>query len=273
MKNIIGNVPDINITDLGASAIGEVPLYEPLIQSKTATATGFEPQKEEYDKLSATQNSRIRYLPYAIGDGKEHTLHICKAPGMTSFLEPDMEILSHFEGFSDWGSVVQTQRTKTKKLDDIPEIRDTHYLKLDIQGFELTALRYGRKVLENTLAIQVEMNFIPFYKKQPLFAEIDQRLRKSGFVLHEFANIRSQPFLPISASEKVNRGQFLWTDAHYIRPFVKLHSLAEDSLLRIATVAHEVYRSYSLSALALRHYDNKCGTTLEKTYLDDFVNA
>lgn len=273
MKKIIGNVPDINITDLGASPIDGAPMYEPLIHSDTATITGFEPQKEEYEKLLATQNLGVHYLPYAIGDGEEHTLHICNAPGMASFLEPDIETLSHFEGFSDWGTIVQKERLKTKKLDDIPEVRDTHYMKLDIQGFELTALRHARKVLENTLAIQVEVCFVPFYKEQPLFSEIDQQLRKLGFVLHAFTSLHYQPFLPLSVSEKVNRGQLLWTDAHYIRPFTEFHALAEKSLLRIATVAHEVYRSYSLAALALRHYDQKCGATLEKTYLDDFVNA
>ncbi len=51
---------------------------------------GFEPIAEECTRLNqqvAGEEGRIRYLPYALGDGAEQRLHVTNVP-MTSSLYP-----------------------------------------------------------------------------------------------------------------------------------------------------------------------------------------
>jgi len=46
----------------------------------------------------------------------------------------------HFQTFTEWGAVLRTVDTTTVRLDDVPEIPRTDYLKIDVQGDERLAL-------------------------------------------------------------------------------------------------------------------------------------
>jgi FkbM family methyltransferase len=54
-------------------------------------------------------------------------------------------------------------------------------LKLDIQGFELEALKGARASLPNFKLIQVELSFIPVYEKAPLYKEVINFLEENDF--------------------------------------------------------------------------------------------
>ena len=56
-------------------------------------------------------------------------------------------------------------------------------LKLDVQGYELQALRGGRKLLERVDAVLTEASFVPFYEEQALFDDLHQWLTAAGFHL------------------------------------------------------------------------------------------
>ena len=62
--------------------------------------------------------------------------------------------------------------------------------------------------------------------------------------------------------------QQLWTDAVYVRDFRDFARLDSTELLKIALIADELYGSFDLAALALRHVDEKLGTRHEKSFLD-----
>lgn len=92
-------LPDIKILDVGASAIDGNPPYHHIKQINKAIIYGFEPNPKEYEKLISQAKEKEIYLPYALGDGKQATLHLCHAPGMTSLLKPDDKVLEYFHGF------------------------------------------------------------------------------------------------------------------------------------------------------------------------------
>ncbi|MEJ3816632.1 FkbM family methyltransferase, partial [Campylobacter jejuni] len=68
--------------------------------------------------------------------------------------------------------------------DDIGEIDAMDYLKIDVQGSELAVFQNGRRRLAEAVVIQTEVSFLPLYKKQPVFGEIDLELRSQGFIPH-----------------------------------------------------------------------------------------
>ncbi len=122
---------------------------------------------------------------------------------MSSLLEPDIEILNHFHSLGESGEIIRTQDVSTRKLDDIDEIEYIDYLKLDVQGSELSVIEGASRRLQNTLVVHTEVQFISFYKEQPLFAELDQALRNAGFYVHCFNPLIRRTFKPLTVNNDV----------------------------------------------------------------------
>jgi FkbM family methyltransferase len=59
-------------------------------------------------------------------------------------------------------------------------------LKLDVQGFELEALKGAVKHLENIKVVQVELSFTEVYKSAPLYLDIINFLKQYNFELFTF---------------------------------------------------------------------------------------
>lgn len=268
LADVVGDVPTIRVVDVGASPIDGPPSYQALLDTGRAEVIGFEPDPDQFKTLQDRNEANATYFPYAIGDGEDAILHICRAPGMTSLLEPDIEFLKHFHGFDNWGEVVRRQEISTRRLDD--EINSMDYLKLDVQGSELAVLEAATQLLEETLFVHTEVQFVPFYKNQPLFAELDQALRQSGFYIHRFpTKLVSRVFKPFIIDNDIYSGlsQILWADVVYVKKFTDFGLLSSNSLLKIAMLAHDLYGSFDLAALALGHVDEKDGSDWRAAYL------
>lgn len=269
LSQLLPDIPDIKIVDVGASPLGEPP-WKRLHARGLADLVAFEPDALQFAALQAQGLERTTLLNEAVGDGQEHDLHVCKLPGLTSLLKPDPKVLEHFHGFGEWAEVVDTIRVATRRLDDIPEVRGCHFLKMDVQGSELSILEAGREVLADCLVVQLEAQFVPFYEDQPLFGDLDRLMRDAGFWLHKFTPLQSRVFKPLILNDDIYAGlsQILWTDAIYVRRFVDFAELPTESLLRIALIAHDVYESLDLVSLALARLDERDGGKRQPSYLE-----
>ncbi len=268
--------PVISIVDIGAMELsGSEDRFVRLSQQGLATIVGFEPLPEECAKLNAKAEGSRRYLPYAIADGSKRTLYV-KNTGMTSsLLPPNQDLISLFVNLAELMQVVRTEEIVTKRLDDIPEIVEAgcDLLKVDVQGLEFEIFCNATTVLSNCLVVQTEVEFVPLYVNQPLFAEVDQVLRQNGFVFHKFLGLSGRPFKPIVQNGNPNAriSQVLWSDAVYVRDFTQLHHLTPEKLLKLAAILHELYGSVDLCHHLLTVYDEKTGATLTSRYLERLV--
>jgi len=269
------DLPHLKVVDIGASPIDGAPPYQPLFDAERVELVGFEPDKQQFAALEALGQEHATYLPDAIGDGDEHDLHICCIPGMTSLLEPDMEVLKHFHGFDEWGQVVRKERIPTRRLDDIPEARGCDYMKIDVQGGELAILENAHEVLADCLVVHIEVQFVPFYKDQPLFAELDLALREAGFWLHRFTPIQSRVFKPMLINGDMYAGlsQVLWSDGVYVKRFTEFPSMETPALEKIALIAHDLYGSIDLASLALKAIDARDGGERQTRYTSALVEG
>ena len=242
-----------SVVDIGANPIDGTPPYQAMLTAGLCEVTGFEPQASALERLNRKKGSRERYLPYALADGTERILHVCELEGMTSLLVPDPDHLALFNLFPTWGRVKERIPVTTRKLDDIAEIAALDFLKMDVQGAEGEVLAHGRGKLKDTVAIQTEVSFVPLYKDQPSFGDMDLALRDLGFLPHCVTGTKIWPLSPMVVGDAPNRGirQLLETDMVYVRDFTKVENMSAEQWKHLALVAHHCYGSYDLALKAI----------------------
>jgi FkbM family methyltransferase len=208
----------------------------PLLQNGLCRVIGFEPQADALAALNAKKSELETYLPYAVGNGVEGTLRICRASGMTSLFAPNPVALRHFNSFSEWGEVLREVPISTRRLDDISEVDVVDFLKIDVQGSELSVFQNGRNKLGRAVAIQTEVSFIQLYAGQPVFGDIDLELRTLGFVPHSFVAIKKRLIAPLINPADPHGGinQLLEADIVYVRDFLRSDQMQVEQLKHLA---------------------------------------
>lgn len=251
----------LKVVDVGANPIdGEVP-YAPLLAGGHTEVVGFEPNPDALAELNRRKGPNEIYLPHAVGDGGRRTLRLCRLPGMTSILEPDPRILSLFYGFAEWGEVVQRIEVDTVRLDDVAETAGLDLLKIDIQGGEMLVFQNASARMGEALVVHTEVEFMPMYVGQPLFADVDLFMRSRGFMLHRFEPLVTRDFKPLlfGTDPYLGHSQVLWADAIYLRDLTRLDLLSPEQLLKMSVILHDCYRSYDVVLYLLREYDRRTG--------------
>jgi len=270
LLSILPHRPIITVVDIGAMSLGEgSDPYQPLIDAGIANIIGFEPVEEEHAKLQAMAQPGRTYLPYAIGDGSVQTFNICNFAMTSSLLRPNHRLTDHFTGLSEVMQVVKSVEMKTHRLDDIPEVRKTDFLKIDIQGAELQVFQSAKHVLANTLLVQSEVEFAQLYENQPLFSEIEQFMRSIGLPFHAFTGMCGRPLRPMAFTPDMPGASFsqvLWTDAYFLRDFTTFDNMGPDPLLKTALLAHYICNSVDVAYRCLLIYDKLMSTTVATKY-------
>src|SRR5207249_8140221 len=107
--------------------------------------------------------------------------------------------------------IVRRERIKITTIDSFfdgqysltPEI----LLKLDVQGFELEALKGAAGSLPRIRVVQAELSLAPLYKDAPLFAEVVSYLENQGFEM----------FTIIPGFKDGKSGRLLQADGIFVR--------------------------------------------------------
>jgi FkbM family methyltransferase len=258
----------VKVVDIGANPIDSDPPYAGMLKRGAAEVVGFEPNPDALAVLEQRRSPLERYFPHAVGDGRRHTLKICQAPGMTSLLEPDPAILGLFHGFPDWGTVLGREEIDTVRLDDVAETAGADMLKLDIQGAELMVLQNATERLAQASVIQAEVEFLPLYRDQPLFGDVERFLRAQGFVFHRFFPLVSRAVRPMLVDQNIYAGlsQLVWADGLFLRDFTRPAALSDHQLLAMAAILHDCYQSYDIVLHLLAEHDRRHGGGLGATY-------
>ena len=125
----------INVMDVGAAAIAEVPVYKSLLDLDIAHLNAVEGDPRHIEKLNDAYGKKLSIYNDFLFDGTKQTLYEASAAsGMTSLLKPDLKALKFFNGFENFGRIERTHSVQTKKLDDLAALPPIDFLKYGCAG-------------------------------------------------------------------------------------------------------------------------------------------
>jgi FkbM family methyltransferase len=250
LRQILGPTEQINVMDIGASCIAEVPVYKTLLDDGLAHLNAFEGDERHIRKIKEVYGERVSVFNDFLSNGSSATLYLAtEESGMTSLLKPDLTALRFFNGFELFGQVHRTETIKTKRLDDVAGLPTIDFLKMDIQGSELSVLKNGRRTLKDCLAIQLEVSWVCLYEDQPTFGDIDVWMRQNGFLPHCFLDVKRWSIAPTvkDGNFRIPFNQLLESDIVYVKNPLKPAAFSESQLKKLALISHYCFESIDLS--------------------------
>lgn len=232
----------MRVVDVGAQllGLGSNP-YDPLARYAALDIIGFDPLEERLaERVKAEGKEGLTLLPYTIGNGESHVLHV-NNDDATSSLFPlhvaQNALFNHISGLQ----TVEKRTVKTERLDDVLPPGDVDFLKLDVQGAELMVLRSAQRTLERTAVVHCEVEFSPIYEGQPLYPEVQMFLNQHGFELIDLlVPVRYQYVQPETAPA---HDRLIWADAVFFRT-----TDDPDTLNAQSVIAAAVYDKPTLAA-------------------------
>jgi FkbM family methyltransferase len=265
----------INVLDVGAIRIeGMKSPYDDLIESGYARVVGFEPDAKGCEELNRKHGAPHLFLPYFVGDGKHATFYETNWALTGSLFKPHKEMLEMFQNLHEVVTLKAEHKVETKRLDDLPEVGDIDFVKIDVQGAELAVFQGGERVLRNAVLVYTEVEFVELYENQPLFADVDCLMRSYGYQFHAFDDLAGRCFKPLVVNNNINQRlrQVLWADAIYVKDWLRFDGLPLDKLKKLAVLLHEVVHSYDLCHLALQAIDVRSNRDFAQRYLQSFAS-
>jgi FkbM family methyltransferase len=265
--------PLMTAVDIGAMLLeGQVDPLERLNKIGRLNVIGFEPQPAECAKLNALALPGRRYLPYAIANGMRRSFYVTNTGMTSSLLKPNLRIAGLFNSLAEYMQVTAIANVNTVRLDDVAEVRaqGCDLLKIDTQGSEAEILAHAGETLKSCLVVQTEVEFVQLYEDQPLFADVDQLLRGQGFMFHRFSGLQGRTYKPLMLNNDpcAMMSQTLWSDVIYVPDLARLDYLESPTLIKLAALLHEIYRSFDLCHLVLAAHDRRWGTSYAQRYVE-----
>lgn len=264
-------VAAVTVIDVGASPLGnESEPYAPLVRAGRARVTGFEPDAQALAQLqrSFPDASTHRFLPHFVGDGAAATFHETEWSLTASLLAPDRAVLDRYQQLGELVRTRATHAVQTVRLDDVVEPGGMDLLKIDVQGGERLVFDGAASRLAECLVVWTEVEMLPLYQGQPLFADIDARLRSHGLRFLCFTGLATRALASWPAGAPApRRPQQLWADAIYVPAPDRLAALDADAAARLALLAHHVVDAADLCHAALQRFDAVSGSDFAPRYL------
>ncbi len=229
IKNIL-NIAKINfenlvIFDVGANIGQSVDRFR--LYAEKAKIFSFEPNPEVYSilKRKKSTDNNLKTFNFGLGEKKD-ILDFYAQPdsGGSSFIPIDTKGEAFKLSNTDLAKENHNRSTLKKDIElntkvslpietlinvaNIENIEIIHLLKIDTQGFESEVLKGCGDKLKDILIIETEIIFSDAYEKAGTFYEVEEIIKKYGFVLWDI------PYIGKFASDDINKINFI--DATYV---------------------------------------------------------
>ena len=190
------------IIDAGANVGNITALFQQ--QYKCPTIYAFEPIPELTEGLQKRfeGHANIYIIPKAVGAETKTISFNLVNNLVSSSIFPVSDIKKHYHG--EKVGIKQILNVNMVRLDEaLNGIDGIDILKLDLQGYELEALKGCGDLLKDIKIVTTEIEFVPLYESQPLFGDIDIYLRSNGFKLLNLYELWTQQDGQLTAGDAV----------------------------------------------------------------------
>lgn len=189
------------LIDVGAN-IGQFSLLVRTIHPH-ATIHAFEPLKAMANRYAALFNGDPLTTLHPVAAGEtvgDAEINVSARPDSSSLLAISPRQDEIFPGTAK----AATEKIRVVRVDDLLADRDLPgpiLIKLDVQGFELAALKGMQQLVDRAAHVYVEVSFVELYEGQPLAAEIIAWLADRGLLI---AGVHNPTFLASGATVQVD---------------------------------------------------------------------
>jgi FkbM family methyltransferase len=262
--------------EVGALPINseEEPFHRVLRYFPSSRLLAFEVDPVLCEKLNATAAQGVRYHAVPLGRAEEtRVFHETRHPMCGSLYAPDERYADAFNGL-DVMRLDKTCEVRTASLDKFAAdhgVEGVDLIKIDVQGAELEIFQGGANLLRTVSCIVSEVEFVPLYKDQPLFGDVDAFLRGQGFLFHKFLGLSGRTMKPLIVNGDINAAiQHMWSDAVFVRNLLEPAGIRDEQLLKLA-VLMELYGSVDVAAYFLDCFDRRQGTDFARMFLHAYT--
>lgn len=189
------------ILECGASVGPMISLYLKLFSNPRVYAFEPQPQFVKIIKEKFSGNENVKVFQNAVGNKNQKLkFNVLNRPTASSFMAPTVMNKKYHNEQVDVKKVIEVEQVR---LEDVIKEKEVDFMKLDLQGYEIEALKGAEKLLKNIKVITTEIEFIEEYKGQPLFGDIDVYLRSKGFYLYNLYELFTQPDGQLTAGDAI----------------------------------------------------------------------
>lgn len=238
-----------SVVDIGVNPL-DAPPYLPMLQAGSCTVFGFEPQLEAINRLQETKGPSETYENTAIGDGCEHEFNTYRGSGLSSLYALDPKFMAFLDRYRGSATLLEKTTVKTRRLDDISELKRIDLLKIDVQGAEAMIFKNGSEKLSSAVAVVTELRFYPLYENEPLLDAQISQLSDLGLRFHKFLFVKNQMVSSSQANRLKKRlagSQALDGDAVFVRDLRNPETVTVEQLKALALISDAVFESCDLT--------------------------
>ena len=224
---------------------------------KNKTIVAFEPDPEAFKDLQKKYSSQNYIIINQALSSREQEINInfTKKGECSSIYKTNFKLIKKFP-FAERFDVKTKAKIKTNTLDQALKtngLEYPNYIKLDIQGAELEALKGSIRSLKTICCIELEIEFAELYENQPLFSEIEQFLRQNGFEVWDIRRVFQKE--KNSLFHGFKKGRLVSGDALFFKNPKKLHddlkTLKDSDWNQIINYSAEIAKVYGYSDYAV----------------------
>lgn len=228
----LGDVASPVVLDVGANRGDEARAM--LRAFPRATVHAFEPSSRCYRELATVAASEARlHAHHAAASSRDETAVLIETENdLLSSLLPLNDLGTEHFGLSG-GERVRSE-VRCCRLDTwarAANVDRVDFIKLDVQGFELEALRGAERLLTSGVrAVYSEAQILAEYEGAATLTDLDLFLRERGFVLHQIQEVRSR-----GPERQTSDVDALWVRADCLASHRhRLHNGGRDAEIRLS---------------------------------------
>lgn len=238
----------------------------------------FEPNEAECSLQGMKSSGNIQWHPIALASKtKIKKFYIPKRTTGASLYKPNLNIFERFGDEQYWGDIQEKYINCQSPSYFFKKnfIKSPDLIKLDTQGSELDILKgINLKDFKSILAIEVEVEFVEFYEKQPLFFDVHKFIENLGFELIDLRTARSyysknnkknyylKKYLNAAGNSPLLGAHLVSGDALYFRKF-DINSLTKTDFFKKIIIA-AIYGYFDYAFYLLELYNDKAKLSEEE---------